>query len=961
MPSSTWFKALVLFVAFWAPLSQADTGWQPVQETIRKSDKDTRQYQAIRLDNGMVVLLVNDPQAVKSLSALVVPVGSLQDPEAHPGLAHYLEHMTLMGSTHYPQPDSLAEFLKLHGGSHNASTAPYRTAFYLEVENDALEGAVDRLADAIASPLLDKKYAERERNAVNAELTLARSRDGMRMAQVSAETINPAHPAARFSGGNLETLSDKPGSPVQEALLAFRDKYYSANLMKAVVYSNRPLPELAAIAAKTFGRVPNKTLDLPKIDVPVVTDAQKGLILHYVPVMPRKVVRVEFRIDNNTPQFRSKTDELITYLIGNRSPGTLSDWLQQQGLVEGIRADSDPIVNGNSGVLAISATLTDKGLAHRDEVVAAIFSYLQLLREKGVDKRYFDELSHVLDLDFRYPSITRDMDYVEWLADTMIRVPVEHTLDAVNIADQFDAEAVKARLAMMTPQNARIWYISPQEPHNKTAYFVDAPYQVDKISDQTFADWQQKSNAIALTLPELNPYIPDDFTLQKPAKNYTHPELIVNDPTLRVVYMPSRYFASEPKADVSVVLRNPLAMDSAKNQVMFALNDYLAGIALDQLSNQAAVGGISFSTNANNGLMLNANGYTQRLPQLFSALLTGYFSYTPTEDQLAQAKSWYAQMMDSAEKGKAYEQAIMPAQMLSQVPYFQREERRALLPEITLKEVMAYRDRLKSNARPAFLIVGNMSETQAKDLAHQAQDQLAAKGNQWCRNRDVLVDKKQGIIFEKAGSTSDSALAAVFIPPGYDEYSSSAYSAMLGQIIQPWFYNQLRTEEQLGYAVFAFPMSVGRQWGLGFLLQSSDKQPSALWARYQAFFPTAEERLRKMSAEEFAPLQQAVIAQVTQAPQTLGEEASQISKDFDRGNMRFDSRDKVVAEIKQLTPQKLADFFHQAVVEPQGMAILSQVSGTPSDKSGYVHPEGWKVWDNVSALQRTLPLISEKQ
>jgi len=961
MPSSTWFKALVLFVAFWAPLSQADTGWQPVQETIRKSDKDTRQYQAIRLDNGMVVLLVNDPQAVKSLSALVVPVGSLQDPEAHPGLAHYLEHMTLMGSTHYPQPDSLAEFLKLHGGSHNASTAPYRTAFYLEVENDALEGAVDRLADAIASPLLDKKYAERERNAVNAELTLARSRDGMRMAQVSAETINPAHPAARFSGGNLETLSDKPGSPVQEALLAFRDKYYSANLMKAVVYSNRPLPELAAIAAKTFGRVPNKALALPKVDVPVVTDAQKGLILHYVPVMPRKVVRVEFRIDNNTAQFRSKTDELITYLIGNRSPGTLSDWLQQQGLAEGIRADSDPIVNGNSGVLAISATLTDKGLAHRDEVVAAIFSYLQLLREKGVDKRYFDELSHVLDLDFRYPSITRDMDYVEWLADTMIRVPVEHTLDAVNIADQFDAEAVKARLAMMTPQNARIWYISPQEPHNKTAYFVDAPYQVDKISDQTFADWQQKSNAIALSLPELNPYIPDDFTLQKAAKNYTHPELIVDDPTLRVVYMPSRYFASEPKADVSVVLRNPLAMDSAKNQVMFALNDYLAGLALDQLSNQAAVGGISFSTNANNGLMLNANGYTQHLPQLFKDLLAGYFSYTPTEDQLAQAKSWYAQMMDSAEKGKAYEQAIMPAQMLSQVPYFQREERRALLPEITLKDVMAYRDRLKSNARPEFLIVGNMSETQAKDLAHQVQDQLAAKGNQWCRNRDVLVDKKQGIIFEKAGSTSDSALAAVFVPPGYDEYSSSAYSAMLGQIIQPWFYNQLRTEEQLGYAVFAFPMSVGRQWGLGFLLQSSDKQPSALWARYQAFFPTAEDRLRKMSAEEFAQLQQAVIAQVTQAPQTLGEEATQISKDFDRGNMRFDSRDKVVAEIKQLTPQKLAEFFHQAVVEPQGMAILSQVSGTPSDKSGYIHPEGWKVWDNVSALQRTLPLISEKQ
>ena len=955
MPGSTLLKAFVLFVALWAPLTQADTGWQPVQEKIHKSEKDTRQYQAIRLDNGMTVLLVSDPQAIKSLSALVVPVGSLEDPDSHPGLAHYLEHMTLMGSKKYPQPDSLSEFLKMHGGSHNASTAPYRTAFYLEVENDALEGAVDRLADAIASPLLDKKYADRERNAVNAELTMARTRDGMRMAQVSAETINPAHPGSRFSGGNLETLSDKPGSPVLDALHAFRDKYYSANLMKAVVYSNKPLPVLARLAAQTYGRVPNKNIEKPEITTPVVTDEQKGIIIHYVPAMPRKVLRVEFRIDNNTAQFRSKTDELLTYLIGNRSPGTLSDWLQKQGLVEGIRADSDPVVNGNSGVLAISATLTDKGLAHRDQVVAAIFSYLSLLRDNGVDKSYFDELAHVLDLDFRYPSITRDMDYVEWLADTMIRVPVENTLDAVNIADRYDADAIKARLAMMTPQNARIWYISPKEPHNKTAYFVDAPYQVNKISAQTFADWQKESGQIALKLPELNPYIPDDFTLIKPAKEYPHPELIVNEPTLRVVYTPSRYFASEPKADVSVVLRNPQAMDSAKNQVMFALNDYLAGIALDQLSNQAAVGGISFSTNANNGLMVNANGYTQRLPQLFQALLEGYFSYTATEEQLEQAKSWYAQMMDSAEKGKAFDQAIMPVQMLSQIPYFQRETRRALLPSITLKEVMDYRTALKTHSRPEFLVVGNMSEDQAKTLAQNVRKQLGANGNEWCRNQNVLVEKQQNVIFEKAGSSTDSALAAVFVPTGYDEYASSAYSAVLGQIIQPWFYNQLRTEEQLGYAVFAFSMNVGRQWGLGFLLQSSDKQPAYLWQRYQAFFPQAEEKLRKMTPEEFAQIQQAVIAQVQQAPQTLGEEASQLSKDFDQGNMTFDSRDKVVAEIKLLTPQKVADFFHQAVVKPQGMACLSQVSGSQNGKVDYVNPQGWKVWESVSALQKTMP------
>ena len=127
------------------------------------------------------------------------------------------------------------------------------------------------------------------------------------------------------------------------------------------------------------------------------------------------------------------------------------------------------------------------------------------------------------------------MDYVEWLADTMIRVPVEHTLDAVNIADQFDAGALKARLAMMTPQNARVWYISPNEPHNKMAYFVDAPYQVEKSANRP-SRAGRKGGEIALKLPELNPYIPDDFSLIKPAKAYPHPELIVDEPTLRVVY-----------------------------------------------------------------------------------------------------------------------------------------------------------------------------------------------------------------------------------------------------------------------------------------------------------------------------------------------------------------------------------------------------------------------------------------
>lgn len=945
----------MLVVLFWAPLSWAAQGWQPLAEKIHKSDHDPRHYQAIKLDNGMTVLLVSDPQAPKSLAALALPVGSLEDPDSQLGLAHYLEHMVLMGSKRYPEPENLSEFLKKHGGSHNASTASYRTAFYLEVENDALEPAVDRMADAIAEPLLDPGNADKERNAVNAELTMARSRDGMRMAQVGAETLNPAHPSARFSGGNLDTLKDKPGSKLHDELTAFYQRYYSANLMMGVLYSNQPLPQLATLAAKTFGRVPNHNASVAPITVPAVTKQQQGIIIHYVPAQPRKQLKVEFRIDNNSAAFRSKTDTYISYLIGNRSQNTLSDWLQKQGLADAINAGADPMVDRNGGVFSISVSLTDKGLAQRDEVVAAIFNYLKMLRSEGVKKSYFDEISHVLNLDFRYPSITRDMDYIEWLVDTMLRVPVEHTLDAPYLADRYDPQAIAQRLEEMTPQNARIWFISPNEPHDKMAYFVNAPYQVNKIDAARFEQWQQLGQGISLSLPALNPYIPDDFTLNQPSHAFTKPELVVNQPGLRVLYMPSRYFADEPKADVTVAFRNAKTMDSARNQVLFSLTDYLAGIALDQLSYQASVGGLSFSTSPDNGLLFNANGFTQRLPQLLTTLIEGYSSFTPTEDQLQQAKSWYLEQLDAAEKGKAFELAMQPVQMLSRVPYSERSERRNLLQTLTLQDVLTYRNALLAEATPELLVVGNMSKQQVDTLASSLKQRLGCSGETWWHGEDVQIAKRQLASLQRPGSSTDSALAAVYVPTGYQEVTGMAYSSLLGQIIQPWFYSQLRTQEQLGYAVFAFPMSVGRQWGLGFLLQSNSKQPAYLYQRYQDFYPKAEQRLRDMSEADFAQYQQALINELKQRPQTLSEEASRFSNDFDRGNFAFDTREKLIAQVQQLTPAKLADFFHQAVIEPNGLAVLSQVSGSSQDKADYAAPQGWQSVPNASALQQTLP------
>ncbi|HHR6137621.1 TPA: pitrilysin [Providencia alcalifaciens] len=931
--------------------------WQVLPETINKSVSDPREYKAIKLNNDMTVLLVSDPKATKSLAAVSLPVGSIENPDSQLGLAHYLEHMVLMGSKKYPEPSSFSEFLQKHGGSHNASTAPHRTAYYFEVENGALEAATDRLADALAEPLLDPINADKERNAVNAELTMARARDGMRIWQIRSETLNPAHPNSRFAGGNLETLKDKKNSKLQDELVSFYKRYYSANLMNGVLYGDQSIEQLAKIANETFGRIPNFNASVPEVTIPVVTDKEKGIVIHYVPSQPQKALQIEFSIKNNMADFRSKSDEYISYLIGNRSPGTLSDWLISQGLAEGISASASPNSDRNYGSFSIYVTLTDKGLAERDQIIAAIFAYIDLIKNQGVNQGYFDEIAKVLNLSFRYGSIVRDMNYIEWLSDQMITMPVNHVLDSDYVADKYNPAAIKQRLSELTAQNARIWFISPNEPSNKKAYFVDAPYQVDKISKKQFTQWADLESKMTFKLPKLNPYIPDNLSLIKTDKAYKHPEMVYQEGNTRVLYMPSQYFADEPKASITLDLRYNEQDKTAKSQVAGSLLQYISSLKMDELQYQASVAGMSVSVSQGVGLQLNASGYTQHLSELFLSMTKQYLSFEPTERELAQAKSWYKEQIEVANNAKAYELAMQPLQRLNSVPYFEQEQRLAALETITLKDITDYRDSVVEGAALQALVVGNLTQQQSIQTILDASKLLKSKGKNWWRGDIVVVDKTYLANFHKQGNSSDNALAELFIPTGYDRIDGAVLSGILSKIVQPWFYDQLRTNEQLGYAVFAFKVGLGDQWGIGFLLQSNAKTPNYLNTRYQDFYTAALDKLKKLPASEFEQYKQSIITEMKQPPQTFYEEVGRYGSDFSRNIFSFDTRDKLLTRLAVATQAEVINYYENAVLKRQGLAMASQVIGQNVDtKSGYAQFKNWALYLNASDLQKKLPI-----
>ena len=183
-----------------------------INTSIKQSPNDPRLYQVIRLSNSLEVLLVSDPDLENSAASLSVPIGCMHNPDQQLGLAHYLEHMLFLGSERYPTINEYSKFMSQHGGYTNAYTSQESTVYGFEVNDRFLGEALDRLADVMRAPLLDQKYAEKERNTVNAEHKTYFDNDMRKLYALQRYTLNPKHPMARFSTGDLSTLVDKPGS-----------------------------------------------------------------------------------------------------------------------------------------------------------------------------------------------------------------------------------------------------------------------------------------------------------------------------------------------------------------------------------------------------------------------------------------------------------------------------------------------------------------------------------------------------------------------------------------------------------------------------------------------------------------------------------------------------------------------------------------------------------------------------
>ena len=901
---------------------------------IRVPDTDYRDYRALTLDTGLEVLLVHDHHASKAASALAVPVGSLDDAPSQPGLAHYLEHMLFLGSKSYPAPEEYQAFITANGGQTNAATGYTSTTYMMEVDPPAFAEALRRMADTLANPLLDPVYADKERNAINAEMESKKHSDGRRLAMLSLSTLNPEHPATHFTGGNLETLSDKPGSILHEELIRFHQTWYSANLIKGVLYGPQSLDELEALARRELSVIPDRKARIEPPTVPPVTDVERGVLFGVRPVRETRSMTIEFVLPQELDNPATKPLRVVASVLGTETGNSLVETLRDKGWVLGLSAGGDTTSLRNGVTLSLFLQLTEEGYDQREAVLGTVFSYFDLLRRQGLDRTYFDQLGNMLAMEFRFAPLASGFDYVAQAAETMLRHPVADVNYAGYRLDSFDQAAVNSILTALTPDNARVFVVGPDQPTDRQAFFYQTPYSARPIEAADAARWA----GLALTdlrLPDLNPFVPDDFSVLPKAE--TTPRRIVDTPGL-TVWMAGSQFRREPKAILMTRLQSPSIASTVEQTAMQGVLLELWDQAQAGLKYQAQEAGLGVSVAGDEGFVVTVDGFSQHQADMLRRVLD-FLNQPVTQSAFERAKIEQLRGLANLKKQGLFGQAMGVMQNLLKTPSWDNAALEAATQSVTLDDFKNYLRDMRQDLRCTVFGFGNVTKQELLAVAKNLRPYIGPKAGQPPIARRIAP--KPGVVadYRQSSDLEDSALVELFLDPAPGP-EAKARMLLLEGLLSTRFYTQLRTEEQLGYVASTFPLMFAHGAGLGFGVQSPVSGTLGLAERFESFYFRGLRQLRGVSPEEFENARQGLLASLTKTPDTLGEEFGWLETDLRLGNAAFDGRARLIRALQQTSLAQVIRAYETLVLGPGGTRVLIQVQGTRFTTLGWAEKRG---------------------
>lgn len=323
------------------------------------------------LDNGLKVILVEDPTAPIVTVGLMYDVGSANEQEGRTGFAHLFEHLMFQGSRNVAPGEHL-KIVDRYGGQANATTGTDWTYYFQTVPSNQLDLALFLEADRLHSLDISEENLRKEIEVVKEERRLRFDNEAYGNSRMQIEEL--VYDSFAYSHDGVGSLADLEAASLAD-VHAFFDRYYRASNLVLLL-----IGDLQADAA--MERVRHYLGDLPRRAKPAQADrteppqreARRRVVED--PLAPLPQLRFAYKaVPGDDPDFFALS-VLSAVLQDGRSSRLHQALVQQRELATSVRGGMDD--RRGPGALGIAVIVrSNEGVEEVEREVAAQIRRLQ--------------------------------------------------------------------------------------------------------------------------------------------------------------------------------------------------------------------------------------------------------------------------------------------------------------------------------------------------------------------------------------------------------------------------------------------------------------------------------------------------------------------------------------------------------------------------------------------------------
>ena len=201
-----------------------------------------------QLDNGLQVLLIQNPAMPMVGVNVVVKVGSAFETFSTSGMSHMLEHLLFNGTTTRSQKELYDDTDRI-GGYNNANTSRYFTNFMMVTPAEHIKNGMEIQADMLFRSTLPEAKFQKEKGIVLEEISksLADARE-----QAERNAISLLYPGHALSLPTLGTYATIEAMDRDQVFEFYKNNYVPNNMLMSVI-GNFEMADMLKIVTEIYG------------------------------------------------------------------------------------------------------------------------------------------------------------------------------------------------------------------------------------------------------------------------------------------------------------------------------------------------------------------------------------------------------------------------------------------------------------------------------------------------------------------------------------------------------------------------------------------------------------------------------------------------------------------------------------------------------------------------------------